>query len=326
MKRYFILFILLILIASCTWDTADFTYTYDGNPHGPEITDNVDKHYSYVGTGSTIYGPSANKPIDVGTYSVTVSGNVYGSYSETKAFTIVPKVDSTILYVTSGTDFFTKAGTTVSADSLVLIPSVDFTINGNSLNRNMRITHTIDSPAISNAYLFASTTSPFSGTLKYKYSVTELNGLSEAYLKPYIYNGTNWQLYYSATNNTRTHYVVSVPLTGVLMNEITLTADSLEIPFLKKPQNQYNGGLNAQMFEVKAFPNPTISSFHIKVTSGSPEMIRVNVYDMNGKRVKELKMSPNESKELGAEFINGMYLMEFIQGNEHRSIQLIKLK
>ena len=231
-----------------------------------------------------------------------------------------------IWYVTPGTDFFITSGTTVSADSLVLIPSTDFTINGNELRRKMNITHTpVDSTTINSAYLFSNVTNGFSGTIKYKYAVAALNGLTESHLKTYIFNGNNWQWYYSATNNVNSHYVVSVPLTSVALNEISLTADSVEIEFLR-PRPQQPGALDAHLFEIKAYPNPTVSTFHLKVTSGSSDVIRVVVSDLNGKRVKEMKMIPNESKELGAEFLNGMYIIEFIQGNTHKSIKLEKLK
>ena len=247
-------------------------------------------------------------------------------FSLVKAYGFTPPRRNAILYVTAGTDFFILSGTTVSADSLVLVPSADFTINGNELTHNMAVTNIIDSPAINNAYLFANTTNVFNGTLKYKYAVAELNGLVESHLKQYIYNGTKWQLYYSATNATSSHYIVSVPLTGVVFNEISLTADSVELPFFNKPHANQPGSLTAQLFEIKAYPNPSVNVFHLKVSSGSPEVIHVIVSDMNGKRVKEMKMVPNESRELGAEFLNGMYIVEFIQGNTHKAIKLEKLQ
>jgi Bacterial Ig-like domain (group 3)/Galactose oxidase, central domain len=92
---------LTILKATPTVSVTGGTFTYNGNPHAatgfaygiggvsdvlsPAVT------FSYVGTGSTTYGPTATAPTNAGTYQVTASfaGNDnYTSASNTATITI----------------------------------------------------------------------------------------------------------------------------------------------------------------------------------------------------------------------------------------------
>ena len=233
-------------------------------------------------------------------------------------------IKAQILSVAEGTNLSMKSGTIFSADSLILTPSADFILNGNSLSKNATLTNSNATASIAKAYKFTNTTSTYSGTVQIKYSIAELNGLNESTLQPYIHNGTAWQVYNAATNNTASHYVTSQLLTSVLLNELSLTGSVINT-FTARPIVPPNG-LTAKLFEVKAYPNPAITSFHLQVSSGSTEAIRVVVSDINGKRVKELKLIPKEDLEFGAELINGIYIVEIIQGTNRKTIILEKLK
>ncbi|MFN8384345.1 MAG: sortase [Anaerolineales bacterium] len=124
------------------------TFVYDGNPHAatgfayglggigdvliPAVT------YSYVGTGSTVYGPSAVAPTNVGTYDATANfaGNAnYSSASNTAAITITPATPT--VSVTGGT--FVYDGTPHAATGFaygvggvgdVLTPAVTYSYVG----------------------------------------------------------------------------------------------------------------------------------------------------------------------------------------------------
>src|SRR5262249_10902314 len=80
------------------------TFTYDGNPHAASgfaygvggISDVLSPAvtFSYAGTGSTTYGPTATVPTNAGTYQATASfaGNAnYNSASNTADITINKK-------------------------------------------------------------------------------------------------------------------------------------------------------------------------------------------------------------------------------------------
>jgi hypothetical protein len=85
------------------------SYTYNGSAQGPNSATNTGTGstytYSYAGTGSTTYGPSATRPTNAGSYTVTVSlaassdGNYNAASTSATAFTIAkatPTVTPTI--------------------------------------------------------------------------------------------------------------------------------------------------------------------------------------------------------------------------------------
>lgn len=78
-------------------------YIYNASPQGPDTSDATGStgtvSYSYEGSGSTNFGPSATKPTNAGTYTVTAAveadDNYAGATSAPYAFTI-NKADATI--------------------------------------------------------------------------------------------------------------------------------------------------------------------------------------------------------------------------------------
>ena len=95
--------------------TGTTSFTYSGLPQGPStstVTGSTGSvTYSYVGTLPTTYGPSATKPTNAGTYSVTATvaadGNYYAATSAPTAFTII-LANSTI--TVTGSTIFTYTG------------------------------------------------------------------------------------------------------------------------------------------------------------------------------------------------------------------------
>ncbi len=132
MKKYFLYFILLCLLASCDWDTTTFVYTYNGNQQGPQVINTEVTSHIYIGTGETIYGPTASKPTNSGTYQVTASGpggGGGGPWTETKDFTIVPNISLSLPI----------ANLTACYNSASIIPS-NFDITASGLTASITIT------------------------------------------------------------------------------------------------------------------------------------------------------------------------------------------
>jgi hypothetical protein len=86
--------------------------------------------YSYVGTGTTSYGPSATAPTNVGTYSVTVavaaSGNYGTASSSTVAFSITPGTAT----VTLGNLSQTYTGSPLSPTVTTSPSGLSYTLTG----------------------------------------------------------------------------------------------------------------------------------------------------------------------------------------------------
>ena len=87
------------------------TYTYTGSAQGPDAATNTGTGstytFSYSATGATSYGPSATRPTDAGTYTVTATvaanGNYVAASSSATAFTI-SKATPTISVAPTATD------------------------------------------------------------------------------------------------------------------------------------------------------------------------------------------------------------------------------
>lgn len=77
-------------------------------------------------------------------------------------------------------------------------------------------------------------------------------------------------------------------------------------------------------FSVKAFPNPSAYYFNIIIQSNKAETVEVRVTDLQGRRVYNKRVAANSNLNFGSELINGIYILEVIQGTERKTLKLIK--
>ena len=77
--------------------------------------------------------------------------------------------------------------------------------------------------------------------------------------------------------------------------------------------------------EIRIYPLPTTSSFHIQVKSDNQEPIQLKVVDLQGRSLIVSKVTPGEIKELGKELTPGYYVLEITQAGMHVTRKLLKL-
>jgi hypothetical protein len=104
---------------------------------------------------------------------------------------------------------------------LVITPSKDFSLTGNSLTRKPTATNATTNTNINNYYAFNATTKAFTGMVRFNYADAELNGLNEANLKLNIYSPSKWNLQPNTSVNTIENFTQN-NLTAVAMRELTL--------------------------------------------------------------------------------------------------------
>ncbi|MCX6243103.1 MAG: T9SS type A sorting domain-containing protein [Bacteroidetes bacterium] len=75
---------------------------------------------------------------------------------------------------------------------------------------------------------------------------------------------------------------------------------------------------------VTAYPNPSVSGFNLKINTGSSEEVRVRVYDMLGRLVKEMNAQPDQIFTFGEDFDFGIYIAEVKQGDQKEVVRLIR--
>ncbi|MEO8769019.1 MAG: BNR-repeat neuraminidase N-terminal domain-containing protein [Ferruginibacter sp.] len=81
----------------------------------------------------------------------------------------------------------------------------------------------------------------------------------------------------------------------------------------------------SEMLDVKIYPNPSVSSFNIKVMTPAKEVINVRVFDEQGRFIKAFAALPFQIYSFGETFKAGVYLIEFKQGERIERKKLIKL-
>ena len=79
-------------------------------------------------------------------------------------------------------------------------------------------------------------------------------------------------------------------------------------------------------FAVKAYPNPYDSTFQLNFTTTIESLIEMRVYDMIGKLIETRQFSINEmnNQELGNGYPSGIYNVIVSQGEEMKTLRLIK--
>lgn len=136
------------------------------------------------------------------------------------------------LYISPGTDLFIGAGTVFSTDSLVFIPSANFTISGqNTITRNSTVTHPTFNPYIQRVFPLLSIPSAYSGTISIYYRDSELNSIPENALTLNIHNGTSWTAYNSnVTRDGVNNVVTTTALSSISLSELALAHLSSPLP------------------------------------------------------------------------------------------------
>ncbi len=80
----------------------------------------------------------------------------------------------------------------------------------------------------------------------------------------------------------------------------------------------------AQTLQVNVYPNPTVSDFKLQVLSAGKQTINVRILDMQGREYKKITVLPYQTTNIGAELKAGAYFMEVRQGNEVKTVKLMK--
>ena len=80
-------------------------------------------------------------------------------------------------------------------------------------------------------------------------------------------------------------------------------------------------------YTVKAYPNPFKYNFKLKLTSASEDKVEVMVYDMLGRMItsKKVDAANINTVELGEEYTAGVYNIIIRQGNDIKTLRMIKM-
>ncbi len=81
------------------------------------------------------------------------------------------------------------------------------------------------------------------------------------------------------------------------------------------------------ILQVKALPNPSQVNFRLNITSNGREAIQLRVTDLQGRLVEARKLEGSAQQiKMGDNWRYGTYILEVIQGDQRKTIQLVKLR
>ena len=76
-------------------------------------------------------------------------------------------------------------------------------------------------------------------------------------------------------------------------------------------------------FEAMAYPNPFSNSFLIEINTPNQELVKISVYDMLGRLIEQQHAKDN-TMEIGANYQSGTYILKVSQGENQKTLQVIK--
>jgi len=79
-------------------------------------------------------------------------------------------------------------------------------------------------------------------------------------------------------------------------------------------------------FDVVAYPNPSSTNFNLNITTSSAKNVEVKVYDMIGKLINKMEVSPSKvaGLQIGDRYPSGVYNVTVSQGTEVKTLRVIK--
>jgi hypothetical protein len=80
------------------------------------------------------------------------------------------------------------------------------------------------------------------------------------------------------------------------------------------------------MLVASAFPNPTTTSFNLKVQSSDMNrQVEVRIVDVQGRHLSKTMVMPGETIQMGSDLTPGTYMVHVVQGKQSRVVRVIKL-
>ncbi len=110
-----------------------------------------------------------------------------------------------------------------------------------------------------------------------------------------------------------------------ILTSVGRTAPYCTVPTFGK-EVKTTGEKSNPTFGITLFPNPSTSTFTIKMQSSRQETMHLRVMDINGKRRYQNMAKATQPLIFGADFPPGIYEVEVRQGNEVKTLKAVKMR
>jgi hypothetical protein len=115
-------------------------------------------------------------------------------------------------------------------------------------------------------------------------------------------------------------YVQAVATTGCAgaKRVLKLVTTGCSTPIAK------TAGTSATSMSVMVFPNPTTTSFNVKVITAERDAITASIFDMQGRIIRQVTINPYETVSVGADLRPGTYTIQIRQGKNVTTSRMLK--
>ena len=81
---------------------------------------------------------------------------------------------------------------------------------------------------------------------------------------------------------------------------------------------------NKSELKVAIYPNPSRTDFNLQMISGSNEILKVVITDVEGRILKTMTALSNDTKKIGNDLQPGVYMVKIIQGKITKTLRIVK--
>jgi hypothetical protein len=91
-----------------------------------------------------------------------------------------------------------------------------------------------------------------------------------------------------------------------------------------RANSKVSATITQPQFNVKVYPNPSMSIFNVKIQSDKAEEVLMRIINSYGRIIDYIKFKPTEIKVIGQDLIPGLYILEINQGGRRELIKIQK--
>ena len=81
---------------------------------------------------------------------------------------------------------------------------------------------------------------------------------------------------------------------------------------------------NKAALAIKVYPIPSQTNFTLKVQSKTNENVEINIYDVTGRKIQQLRGAAFDTYRFGDMYAVGAYLVEVLQGSNRVTQKILK--
>jgi len=114
--------------------------------------------------------------------------------------------------------------------------------------------------------------------------------------------------------------------TSTATQTVTIIAKKKSNEITEQPASAVKDAVEIPL-KITVAPNPSNTYFTLKLESKYDAHVTLHVFDMNGRIIDvKSKLGANSTVQIGQNYVPGIYIADAVQGTQHTTVQLLKLR